>query len=442
MAQDGESEPVSGISYEPEKRKGVSRKIVALVIVAMVAGASGLFVWYEYFRPWSTRDIAKEVIDDPLVATPGFDHSLAGKEITVKGKVTNTTTYQTTLGNQTFVELDNFEELRLQIWGDVKYELGDRIKMKVRFEWSECNDERHVFSPQVDFPNSLLPFIGVEIEGISRAKGMVLFTNESADRNVIATVFDQFPPIRLSDANCSLRAGTTSFAAEYMEAHGAWLYGREIDKIANLTSCTGVNGTLRFFDSDLDNNISSGDRFEISGPARPNTESGVRTYLLIIGLTNVTDLRESSTIAGTTYIVMTDKGLLRILEPINPYARITSETVVDGVESTFVRVMKPVPWNDLLMTLEDGTNFVEWHPTTGELDNWPNSTANLGNLDIGPLNVSCTVVDVLGNGILDEGDCFILNTWLGTSFAPSQNYTVRVLYEPMGEQICGSVFHG
>jgi hypothetical protein len=82
MAQDGESEPVSGISYEPEKRKGVSRKIVALVIVAMVVGASGLFVWHEYFRPWSTRDIAKEIIDDPLVATPGFDHSLAGKDVT------------------------------------------------------------------------------------------------------------------------------------------------------------------------------------------------------------------------------------------------------------------------------------------------------------------------------------------------------------------------
>lgn len=82
MAQDGESEPVSGISHEPEKRKGVSRKIVALVIVAMVVGASGLFVWHEYFRPWSTRDIAKEIIDDPLVATPGFDHSLAGKDVT------------------------------------------------------------------------------------------------------------------------------------------------------------------------------------------------------------------------------------------------------------------------------------------------------------------------------------------------------------------------
>ena len=82
MTRDGESEPVSGIAREPEMSKGVSRRIVALVIVAMVVGASGLFVWHEYFRPWSTRDIAKEVIDDPLVATPGFDHGLAGKDVT------------------------------------------------------------------------------------------------------------------------------------------------------------------------------------------------------------------------------------------------------------------------------------------------------------------------------------------------------------------------
>ena len=115
MTQDGESEPVSGIAHEPEMRKGVSKKIVALVIVAMVVGASGLFIWYEYFRPWSTKDIAKEVINDPLVATPGFGHTLAGKAITVEGTVTNITTYQTTLGNQTFVVLDDFWEIRLQI---------------------------------------------------------------------------------------------------------------------------------------------------------------------------------------------------------------------------------------------------------------------------------------------------------------------------------------
>jgi hypothetical protein len=52
------------------------------------------------------------------------------------------------------------------------------------------------------------------------------------------------------------------------------------------------------------------------------------------------------------------------------------------------------------------------------------------------------VVDLLGNGMLDEGDYFILNTWLGTSFSPPQNYTVGIVYEPTGEQICRSVFHG
>jgi len=435
--------PESEIPSGPHLRKGISKKIVALVIVAMVIGASGIFIWFEYFRPWTTKDIAKEVINDPLAATPGFDHSLAGKEITVKGKVTNITTYQTTLGNQTFVELDHFGEIQLQIWGEVKYKLGERIRMKVRFEWSMCNEESHVYSPQVDFPNFAIPSIGVVMDAVSRVRGMVLISNESADGRVIATVFDQFPPIRLADANCSLRAGTTSFAAEYIYVIGGlWNYGREIDRISNLTNGVGVNRTLRFFDSDNDGNISNGDRFEASGLARPDTESGIHTYLLTVGLTNVTDPRDSSDIAGNTYLIMTNRGLLRILEPVTPYARLSSEMVPDGVMSTLVRVMTPIPWSKVAIMLEEGTNFVRWYPSTGELENGANSTAYLGNQDIGSLNVSCTVVDILGNGMLDEGDYFILNTWLGKSFSPSQNYTVRVVYEPMGAQICWSVFHG
>lgn len=440
--QEGEREPASESCPSPKCSKGISKKIVALVIVVMVVGASGLFIWFECFRPWSTKDIAKEVINDPLISMPGFDHSLAGKEITVKGRVTNITTYQTTLGNRTFVELDHFGEIRLQIWGEVKYKLGERIRMKVRFEWSMCNDERHVYSPQVDFPNFVLPTIGVVTDAVSIAMGMVLTSNESADGRIVVTVFDQFPPIRLADANCSLTAGTASFAEEYSQVLGWWRHGREIDRIANLTNGIGMNSSLRFLDSDLDGNISKGDRFEASGLARPDTESGVRTYLLTVGLTNVTDLRNSSDIAGTTYFVMTSRGLLRILEPVNPYARLSSEMIPDGVTSTVVRAMKPVPWSDVEVMLQDGTSFVRWYPSTGELDNGANSTANLGNLDIGSLNVSCTVVDVLGNGMLDEGDYFSLNTWLGTSFAPSQSYKVGVVYEPTAELICSSVFHG
>jgi hypothetical protein len=146
-------------------------------------------------------------------------------------------------------------------------------------------------------------------------------------------------------------------------------------------------------------------------------------------------------------MTMTNRGLLRILEPVTPYARLSSEMIPDGVMSTVVRVMTPVPWSNVAIMLQDDANFVRWYPSTGELDNGANPTANLGNLDIGSINVSCTAVDrtavdLLGNGMLDEGDYFILNTWLGTSFAPSQNCTVAVVYEPVGELICRSVFDG
>jgi hypothetical protein len=64
------------------------------------------------------------------------------------------------------VVLDNFDEMTMSFWGDFPHEVGDGIEVKVRFEWSKCNDERHVYSPQVSFPCTMA-VAGIETVSMS-----------------------------------------------------------------------------------------------------------------------------------------------------------------------------------------------------------------------------------------------------------------------------------
>ena len=44
--------------------RGLSRRLVAIVVVAILIGASGVHVWAEYFAPRSIDDLAECVIND------------------------------------------------------------------------------------------------------------------------------------------------------------------------------------------------------------------------------------------------------------------------------------------------------------------------------------------------------------------------------------------
>ncbi len=65
-------------------RKGLSKKIVAVILVTIVLSSAGLFVWFGDLRHWAMRDVIEEVINDPYVGTPGFSHNLAGRKVVVQ----------------------------------------------------------------------------------------------------------------------------------------------------------------------------------------------------------------------------------------------------------------------------------------------------------------------------------------------------------------------
>jgi hypothetical protein len=432
-------------SAPPRERRGISTKVVVIIVVAIVLGSAGLFVWFEYLRHWSMKDIIEEVIDDPYVGTPGFSHNLAGRKIIVDGEVTNITTRQSTQGPLSLIELDHFEEMHLVVWGAVPYAVGNMISADVMFEWSVCNEERHVLSPQLDFPNiATLPAIAVVVDATTCVAGAVLIGSATPGGGVSLNVFDVYPPIHLHDLTCALRSGKSSFVNEYIDVMGLSAqeisYGRGLEVYGDLYEAANSTGMVRFNDSDNDGFLSRNDSFAITNLPRPEPESGFLTYALVMKLKNQSSTDEGPAIAS--YFVMTSKGLLRFTDGLSPYARMSTEKTSTGAESTIVRISEEIQWNDVRIMLTDGMNSLYWEPSTGDLDNEPGVVEELESETLGTILVQCAVTDLAGNGLMDEGDFFTVSTWGGTSFSTATNYTLVVLYEPMSTSMCQSHFSG
>jgi hypothetical protein len=426
--------------------KGISRRVIAVAVAVIVVIASGIFVWAEYFGPRSMSDLAKLVVDDPGPGSPGFKHSLAGDKMTLKGKVTNITTRSTTLGNLSFVELDHFDLLHLVVWGDVPYDIGDRVSSQIRFEWSVCNDEIHVYSPQLDFPSlATLPAVGIVLQSVAAVGGTVVMMDDGATDPLALTVFDQYPELSLAGINLSLRVGRSSFAAEYVDVLGIGSddhsYGHEIDSITDLATGTAENGTVSFTDVNHDGLLGRNDTFTLRNLSRPSQQSGVYTYVIILQLNDPPRGRTVNNLA-VTYLVMTNRGALSYLSYDAPYVRAEADVISQTeVKFTFARAMSEIRWDDVKLGLRDDNNWDYWYTASGDLDDGPMSREDLPSITVGPINAVCSVFDLAGNGLLDEGDYVTVSTWGGTEFSTSTNYTFTVTYIPMGSHMTFCEFH-
>lgn len=425
---------------KPPERREIPKKLVAIVVVTVVATASLAAAWFVFFRANSIEDIAGYVVYDPTVAAPGFKHSLAGDALTVKGKVTNITTYSTTLGNMSFVELDDYYMLHLVVWGEVPYDVGDRIKTQVGFEWSVCNDENHVYSPQLDFPVfAHLPAIATVVKSVAAVAGTVLTIASESNESLVLQVFDRNPVLPLDQLNCSLRVGRHSFAQEYIDVLGIGSdgheYGNEIDSIVDLAAEQGPNGTLSFNDVDGDGNLSQNDTFELRDLDRPDMPSGAFTYALVLEIdSNEYQENLSADAYPMAYLVMTDRGVLSHPTQQTPYMRIEGEVMSDTeVKATFVRTERNPSWDDVELAVHYSNQSYwtgSWNPTAGGLNNGTQSLLEMQAITVGDLTLTCRITDISGNGVVNEGDYFVVTAAGGTPFTPGTHYEVLVLFEP------------
>jgi hypothetical protein len=431
-----------GAMTEDDKKSRIQMVAAVVIVVVLISAAFGAY--YVFFRHWTIMDVAKAVIDDPTPAAPGFKHSLAGKSIVVEGRVTNITTRSTTAGIFTQIELDHCPYVPLVEWGIPDYSIGNRIEKRVSFEWSNCNEERHVYSPQLAFPNLWsAPSVEVVMRAVNWVSdGAYLETSWIEGRDIRVDVTYVRDPILLSEVNCTLKAGRHSWAAEYMDTLGNYPYNNATDRMASLLDRSGVNGSIRFFDNDTDLYLDEGDYFLLRNLTLPATESGMNTYLLMIEWPSEPEMSSYSKGLALTYVPLIQKGLMRYDVGDTPGVRMMRSSVDSGVRYTVRTVVDHAPnWSNLTLMLY-GPDFIN-----AQLLNFSSSAMTgppLASQVFSPVTVRGTTLQVeatdeLGNGLLDVGDSITV-TCISGSFPANSSYQISLMFNPTGSSVWMTTF--
>ncbi len=123
---------------------------------------------------------------------------------------------------------------------------------------------------------------------------------------------------------------------------------------------------------------------------------------------------------------------------------LTVTHIPGGVQITLGSMSKETPWTDVTILLTDPNGTAAWSPPTTDLDNgttakW-NKIATLPNL--GTLKVNISLVDISGNGYIDQGDYFNMTVGTGQAFSSATTYQVTMMYDPEAATIWSRSFQG
>jgi hypothetical protein len=108
--------------------------------------------------------------------------------------------------------------------------------------------------------------------------------------------------------------------------------------------------------------------------------------------------------------------------------------VIGGWQINIVSVTKTdIPWDQINVQLNGGTDSVGWSIKTADLDGGFNITAPYAAKLLGTLSVTLTVTDNSGSGFVSGGDYFTFTS--NPVFSSTMTYTVVLIYEPTGDQM-------
>jgi len=105
---------------------------------------------------------------------------------------------------------------------------------------------------------------------------------------------------------------------------------------------------------------------------------------------------------------------------------------------------KDTPWSDVSVLLTDGANSKTWTLLTTDLDNGTTAKYNLiaTVANLGTLKVNISVVDLAGNGYVNQGDYITLTLGTGQAFSNTVTYTITIMHDPSSAEICHLDFQG
>lgn len=120
---------------------------------------------------------------------------------------------------------------------------------------------------------------------------------------------------------------------------------------------------------------------------------------------------------------------------VTPVVAVSKTPVAGGWQINILSIIQyGVPWDDIKIHLEDGSNSVEWSPKSSDLDGGNNITASYSSKSLGVLSVFVMVTDRGGNGIISAGDYFTLLS--NPPFSPIKTYSVTPIYKGTGQGMC------
>ena len=425
--------------------KTVSKKLVAIILVATLLGATGFYVWREYYRHWSIEDLDEAVIlvDEWGPIINGFKTHLAGRTVTVEADIGHIRTIQTSLGELNILRLEGARYVGLMQWGSADYEVGDRIVMDVSFEWAAINGIEGVFSPQATLGLGVLAEVQIVLQAISWVRAEWVIGVDDLGDDVTVRVDKANEPVPLGISNCSIKAGANLGIMEYIDLLG--FYGDQplLDKISSLEESNGENGTITFLDVNEDGYLDDGDTFTLTNLTRPTTDLGAQTYLLWVERELFPEEPDRYDNPGMffVYLIMTRNGVFWTTSGEMPIATSHLTPVDNGVSVSVEYVSRPVRWNDIELAFHDGTQFARWTPNETMLGSGPDASFNCGTEDLGDLSWECSVIDVEGDGCIGVGDMIELMPSSNASLEDGDTFTAMVIFRPIGEQILSESFH-
>ena len=411
----------------------ISRKMIAVMIAAILLGVSGFYlsynyIWYSYIhRAWTIGDLENAVLTWDYEGTNsagidlGFKTYLEGRTVTVKGTVSRIGSADTSLGQLNRIYLEGGTFVYLTQWGSLDFSEGDRIEMIATFERGTLNGEEHIYSPQVGFPGYGVFFSSQTIvHSVSWVSGgNWLIDGEDLGDDLIIRVDRTADPLPLEMARCDIKKGTSRGITEYIDSLGFYDENPEIDAIPVLTDGLGLNGTIEFTDENSDGYIDDGDFITVRGLTRPATVTGAQTYLLSVERDQYPDEYESDRpIVFAAYLIMTSEGLLWTISGDAPFGTSFVHGTEDGAELVVDYISEPVSWDNTSLLITDGMDFETCHPSAEMLSQGPLSSYSCGTLVFRDFQLDCTVIDVAGDGLLGEGDRVELLAANGTKLEP------------------------
>lgn len=99
---------------------------------------------------------------------------------------------------------------------------------------------------------------------------------------------------------------------------------------------------------------------------------------------------------------------------------------------TFGPFSSRTAWDDITITLSDGSSLVSWSPDSSALEGTPPCVLELFPESNGAVSVFCNITDLTGDGFVDAGDYFTISTGSYPTFSLGDTYTVMIIHASTG----------